>query len=221
MGMHNYYQKATHISCHLSKTQNELRKVIENRLHPTRKGKITEKGHQRYSESKQIRYLEGEPILPLSKVETKVPDGRPAQANIYTGEGVDWLQHHMNPPILLIQGDMLKHPIRNRSIEYNDNRISLVSGQQGKDKITGRPLEEEWVDCHHIKPRSQGGDDSYWNLILVHSAIHELIQMTDEETIEMYLKEQDLDEEQIKKLNKYRKKIGKNELKVNHGENSK
>ncbi len=45
--------------------------------------------------------------------------------------------------------------------------------------------------------------------------------MRDDETIEMYLKEQDLDEKQIKRLNKYRKKIGNYELKVNKGENSK
>ncbi len=42
MSIHNYYQKATHIICDLSKPQNELRKASENQVHPTRKGKITQ-----------------------------------------------------------------------------------------------------------------------------------------------------------------------------------
>ena len=87
--------------------------------------------------------------------------GRTSKANIYTPEGTEWIQKHMNPSILIIQMYIFKHPIRNRSIEYNDNRISLVSGQQGRDKITGEFLRENWIDCHHIKLISQGGDDSY------------------------------------------------------------
>lgn len=152
MGIHNYYQKATHISCDLKKADHELDKVVENRLHPTRKGKIEQKGLRKYSESDQVRYLEGMPLLPLGYVQTTKPMSRASKANIYTPEGAEWIQQYMNPPILLIQRYMLKHPIRNRSMEYNDNRISLVSGQHGKDKITGEPLREDWIDCHHIKP---------------------------------------------------------------------
>ncbi|MDE5758805.1 MAG: hypothetical protein K2H85_09380 [Allobaculum sp.] len=40
MGIHNHYQKASHISQDLNKAGYEMSKVIENRLHPTRKGKI-------------------------------------------------------------------------------------------------------------------------------------------------------------------------------------
>lgn len=189
-------------------------------MHPTRKGKIEQKGLQKYSESDQVRYLENVPILPLRYVQTTKPMSRASKANIYTPEGVEWIQQYMNPPILLIQMYMLKHPIRNRSMEYNDNRISLVSGQYGKDKITGELLREDWIDCHHIKPISQGGDDSYRNLILVDSAIHELIHMTEKEDIEGYLLDLQLDKEQIKKLNKYRKLVGNFEIKLDKGENS-
>ncbi|MDE5757990.1 MAG: group II intron reverse transcriptase/maturase [Allobaculum sp.] len=220
MGIHNYYRKATHINLDLNKIGYELNKIIENRLHPTRKGKIEQKGLQKYSESDQVRYLENVPILPLRYVQTTKPMSRASKANIYTPEGVEWIQQYMNPPILLIQMYMLKHPIRNRSMEYNDNRISLVSGQYGKDKITGELLREDWIDCHHIKPISQGGDDSYRNLILVDSAIHELIHMTEKEDIEGYLLDLQLDKEQIKKLNKYRKLVGNFEIKLDKGENS-
>lgn len=46
------------------------------------------------------------------------------------------------------------------SIEYNDNRQSLVEAQHGKDRITGEELYSLTIECHHILPRSMGGDDS-------------------------------------------------------------
>ncbi|MDE7469440.1 MAG: HNH endonuclease, partial [Desulfovibrionaceae bacterium] len=146
-----------------------------------------QKGLQNYGDSKQIRYLSGNLILPIGKVEKKNPMFRASKANIYTPEGAEYLQQYMNPPILLMQMYILKHPVGNRNVEYNDNRLSLVSGQHGKDKVTGEPLDVERAECHHIKPRNQGGNDSYKNLILVDSAIHELIHMKDEETIMEYI----------------------------------
>ncbi|MDE5757648.1 MAG: group II intron reverse transcriptase/maturase [Allobaculum sp.] len=239
MGIHNYYKYATHASCDLSYAGYLIGKVMENRLHPTRKGKIEQKGLQKYGKSDQVRYLEGRPLIPIgyipkpedknSKKSKKVKKGkkgkkgkkkkwnpmfRKVKENIYTPEGVEYLEQYENYDIPLLELNMLQHPVRGRSMEYNDNRHSLVSGQRGKDKVTGEPLQEYWIDCHHIKPVSQGGDDSYNNLILVHPSIHILIHATDKETILRYVFEQRLDEVQIQKLNKYRKLAGNLELKI-------
>lgn len=65
---------------------------------------------------------------------------------------------------------MLQNSIRNRSVEYNDNRQFLVTAQHSKDQITGKELYPLTIECHHILPRSMGGDDSYQNLILVDGA---------------------------------------------------
>ena len=44
--------------------------------------------------------------------------------------------------------------------------------------------------------------------------------MTEKEDIEGYLRDLQLDKEQIKKLNKYRKLVGNFEIKLDRGENS-
>ena len=62
------------------------------------------------------------------------------------------------------------------------------------------------IHCHHILPRSQGGDDSYENLVLVSESVHRLIHATQKDTIAKYLRILNLDKEQLKKLNKFREK---------------
>ena len=230
IGIHNYYKIASHATCDVSKIGHEIGIVLENRLHPTREGHIEIKGQQAYSESKQVRYLEGRAILPIGyipaerdkkgKRKTPKPMSRARKANIYTREGVKWVGQHMNVSVVTIQKYMLEHPVVNRSSEYNDNRISLVSGQKGIDIITGKPLIEDQIACHHVKPLRQGGDDSYENLILVDEKVHKLIHMREEEKITGYVRELEMDKKQLKKLNKYRKMAGNFEIKLNKGENS-
>jgi RNA-directed DNA polymerase len=53
---------------------------------------------------------------------------------------------------------------KNKSIEYNDNRISKYVAQYGKCYVTGEEIGIERVHCHHIVPIKQGGDDKYNNL---------------------------------------------------------
>ena len=52
---------------------------------------------------------------------------------------------------------------KNKSIEYNDNRISKYVAQYGKCYVTGEEIGIERVHCHHIVPIKQGGDDKYNN----------------------------------------------------------
>lgn len=213
MGIQNYYPLATHINLDLSRVQFELFRVIENRLHPTKKGEIKSPALERFSKSKQVQYIAGRPILPIGYIQCKKPMNKETKANIYTKEGVSWLGQRVKPAVSEIQQHMLANPIKGRSIEYNDNRLSLVSAQHGKDKITGLPLKANKIECHHIIPVSKGGSDDYKNLILVDYSIHKLIHATNEETIQKYLKELDLDAEQMEKLNKYRKLAGNEEIK--------
>ncbi|MDE5757036.1 MAG: hypothetical protein K2H85_00335 [Allobaculum sp.] len=213
MGIQNYYSLATHINLDLSRVQLELSRIIKNRLHPTKKGEIKSPALERFSKSKQVRYFAGRPILPIGYVQCKKPMNKEVRANIYTKEGVSWLGKRVKPTVMEIQQHMLANPVKGRSIEYNDNRLSLVSAQHGEDRITGLPLTANKIECHHITPGSKGGSDDYKNLILVDYSIHKLIHATNEETIQKYLKELDLDAEQMEKLNKYRKLAGNEEIK--------
>lgn len=212
IGTQNYYSMATHISLDLSRVQWDISKVIENRLHPTQEGTITQKALTKFSKSKQVRFLAEKPILPIGYVQCRKPMNKEAKANIFTEKGVAFLQQKENPHVATLQQFMLAMPIWNMSMEYNDNRQSLVAAQHGKDRITGEELYPFTIECHHILPRSMGGDDSYQNLILIDSTTHELIHATKEETIKKYLYKLDLDEEQLKKLNKYRKRVGNKEI---------
>ena len=102
----------------------------------------------------------------------------------------------------------MQNPIQNRTIEYNDNRISLYCAQYGKCAITGKKLEIGYIHCHHKLPKNMGGTDKYQNLILISDEVHRLIHSTKLETVSAYLSKLKLGKEQISKLNKLRVMAG-------------
>ena len=109
---------------------------------------------------------------------------------------------------------LMRNPIPNRSIEYNDNRLSLYCAMQGKCAITGRVLEVGEIHCHHKIPIRNGGTDKYDNLLMVAEDVHILLHATNRETIGRYLMKLGLDSKQRNKLNKYRQILGLAEIKV-------
>ena len=100
----------------------------------------------------------------------------------------------------------MRHPVKGRSIEYADNRISLYAAQYGKCSITGQPMEAHDIHCHHIVPTNMGGNDDYSNLVLVTQKVHLLIHASLEPTIQRLLNELNLDKSKLEKLNKLREK---------------
>jgi hypothetical protein len=98
------------------------------------------------------------------------------------------------------------------SLEYEDNRISKYSMQKGKCAVTDLFLTAQEVHCHHILPKSLGGEDDFSNLIVVHKWVHILIHAQREQTIEQYKKLLNLTKTQIEKLNKYREKCNLTEI---------
>ncbi len=108
---------------------------------------------------------------------------------------------------------IMRNPIKGKSIEYNDNRLSLYCGQGGKCAISGKPLEIGHMHCHHIKPISKGGNDNYANLLFVTDRVHSLIHAAADETIKVLIDELKLDNKQLKKLNKLRCLAGLEEIK--------
>ena len=57
-----------------------------------------------------------------------------------------------------------------------------------------------------------GGTDEFENLVIVHEWIHILIHAKDKRTIERYLRVLKLNDKQLKKLNKLRKKCNLTEI---------
>jgi hypothetical protein len=74
------------------------------------------------------------------------------------------------------------------------------------------------VDCHHKKPLSLGGDDSYQNLIIVSDVVHILIHSSNDRTIKKYLGVLNPSKMQLRKLNKLRTLAGMPEFALQEGQ---
>ena len=128
--------------------------------------------------------------------------------NQYTPEGRAEMHKSPNIELMEIMYYIMRNPVIGRSIEYNDNRVSLYMGQQGKCAITAQMLEIGLMHCHHKIPLKSGGTDEYKNLVFVTEPIHKLIHATQPDTISKYLRELSLDKKRLKKLNKLREQAG-------------
>ena len=105
--------------------------------------------------------------------------------------------------------DIVNNPVKGKTIEYNDNRVSLFAGQRGKCGVTGFEfLGIDEIHCHHKIPKSLGGKDNYGNMILVYPEVHRLIHAKKKETISKYITNLNLNKTQLIKLNALREKVG-------------
>ncbi|MFB3164207.1 hypothetical protein ABLO26_22895, partial [Neobacillus sp. 179-J 1A1 HS] len=100
---------------------------------------------------------------------------------------------------------IMKNFIPNRTIEYNDNRISKFIAQYGKCTVTGAELGISDWHCHHINPYHLSKDDSYLNLIVLQEAVHRLVHLKDIDKIKSLLRVLHLNNKQKEKVNELRK----------------
>ncbi len=124
--------------------------------------------------SNQTRFINDMALIPIGYCKHKNSMYKRKKVNKYTPEGRELIHKMLRVDTGAIQY-MLRNPVEDRSIEYNDNRISLYVGQRGKCSITGKPLDVGAMHCHHKLPISMGGTDEYKNLMLVDENIHILI----------------------------------------------
>ena len=221
LGLHNYYNIATHCSKDFAKINFVVSKSLYNRLRGSTK-KVKGKKHQRNKkpETTQIHYsktyqklyggynqkpkiLLGVAIFPIYGCTFKTPLNFSKEICSYTAQGRALIHNKLSNVNSLI-GYLLKNKDSNGSTEFNDNRISLIAGQNGKCGITNQPLEIGQMECHHKKPKSLGGKDEYKNLMWLDSRVHKLIHATNQDIISTYLKTLNLDNAMLKKVNSLR-----------------
>jgi len=208
LGIQNYYGIANNVILNFRKIQYKVNKLIENRLNTQKSGKFNNEFlEKRYGKSKQVRWLMGIPIIPIGYYRCRNPMCKRVKVNQYTPEGRAEIYKPPDVDIGIMRY-LMRHPTVNRSVEYNDNRISLYVGQRGKCAVTGNKLQIGGMHCHHIKPICLGGDDKYKNLIFLEEKVHILLHLKDENTILKYLDQLRLNEKQLKKLNKLRVSAG-------------
>ena len=208
IGVHNYYRYATHVR----KVFDKIAFQISRNFYARTKRKLKRHGKplcgyikEHYGKSREIRYINGNPIIPLGYVQHKNPMDKKKVINNYTAEGRAEIHKMLETVNIMILHYMMRNPILNRSIEYNDNRLSLYCASHGKCSITGKILEIGNIHCHHKIPYSVSHDDSYGNLILICQEAHILIHAVNSEVIQHYKSLLNLNARQISKINKLRK----------------
>lgn len=205
LGWQNYYQYASRCSLdfkwisfrlfkwyyhHFPKILKEINKEnIENNVFLTRY----------YSTTRKIYGLGDYPIFPIDIISCKVNKCH-SQTEIFTTLGRNKLIKSLKNEVEYIAQLMADNPIETRSTEYNDNRISKYTMQNGRCGITGLHLGYSDIHCHHKKPYYKSKDDSFSNLIILHKDIHILLHMKDQDVITKSLTKFRLNKNKLQKF---------------------
>jgi RNA-directed DNA polymerase len=217
IGVHNYYCIASNVSLDFSRIAFDVKKILYIRLKHglKKKGKITnEYIHEKYGTSRQIRYVNGNVIIPLAYIQHRIPMDIKAKINKYTPEGRAEIHKNLTSINMKLLYALMNNPSGKKSIEYNDNRISLFVAQKGKCAITSVILESGDIHCHHKVPTHLSGTDKYNNLIIISSTVHILIHAERDETIKKYIKLLAPDKRKLERINKLRNLANLNEIKL-------
>lgn len=215
-GYHNYYRCATHVVKSFREIEYNVLKCMKNRLGPmaAKTGQQNKVIQKYYGESKAIKYYCGYAIIPISYISTKPPMQFKTETCDYTEQGRKLVHDYLRMTLSSRIADMMYvAPTREGdSIEFLDNRISVFAAQNGQCAITGRILKTFNFHCHHKISKEMGGEDNYENLIILDISVHRLIHASNEETIKKYMKELQLNDKQIGKVNKLRKLCNLSEI---------
>jgi len=208
LGIHNYYRIATNITLDMRRIAFLVKHELNARLRRyTQKSgdKLPSYIAERYGDSKMLRHVYGRALIPIGYLKHKAPMFKPKKVNRYTPEGRAEIHKSLSCVNISILREMMRNPIMDRSVEYNDNRLSLYCGQMGRCYVTKQPLELGHMHCHHRIPRHFGGDDKYGNLVLVTDEVHRLLHATQPDTIAHYMLKLKPDSKQLRTLNRLRR----------------
>ncbi len=209
LGSHNYYRKATNCSLDFNKINFLVKKTLDNRLKGvmSNKPRFSKTYNKLYGDYKsKVRTVQGVTLFPIYACKTKNAMNLNQKICNYTEEGRKLIHDKLNG-----YNHIIKYLLNNcvdGSVEYNDNKISLIAGQRGQCYVTGKKLEIGNMECHHKNPRCMGGSDEYKNLTWLNSDVHKLVHSTLDETINKYLYKVNLDGNGLEKVNSLRKLVG-------------
>lgn len=151
---------------------------------------------ERYGKSKELRFINGVPLVPIGYVQHRDPLHKKAVVNKYTVEGRKEIHKQLE------------------TVGFNDNCVSLFVAQRGNCSICKLPITLENMWCVRKIPKSCGGDGKYKNLIIVHKDMERLINSQGRKEIKCILNKYKLDSNQRRKINTIRKNVGLEEIDV-------
>ncbi|WP_261303353.1 group II intron reverse transcriptase/maturase [Paenibacillus andongensis] len=210
LGIHNYFNRATHVSVAFSRLAYDLRAFMYNRLKQIGKYEHPANPPPTYSKFYSLGYrtfkIADVYLYPLANVKTKNTMGFSTGLSLFTTAGRELIYKKLRPDLRQEIYFLTKFNIPNQSVEYMDNRISRYSMKMGKCEITGMYLFASDVHCHHYIPLHFGGNDKFNNLRILHKEIGQLILQTHKETIDVLTNQLGLTELMMIQINKYREK---------------
>lgn len=215
LGVHDYYSMATKVSADFKplafSVQKSLKARLRQRLKTAKEIKksnipvhITKVIREKYGKSDQLRYVQEIALAPIGYVQHSHPMQKAFGVNSYTPEGRILVHKSLCGVNMEILHYLMRNPIANESIEYNDNRLSLYAAQRGKCAITGNLMDVDDVFCIRKIPTGKGGTDKYANLMLVCKKVIDVLNIEDTEVFDRKLGELNLDGNKLEKLKKLR-----------------
>lgn len=209
IGVQDYYCIATRVNLNFSDIARPINGQLLHRIDGIKKqGEIKNRYlRKRYGKSKQMRWIGETPLVPLAYVQFKIPMRKSRKINPYTPEGRaeihDNLRIDVNSMLWL-----MRHPIPTESVRYNDNRVSLYAGQDGKCAITGKKLDVQTCICYRKTNNCKKDNDSYQNLLLLSLQGLAIVSSEDMMSVVALVKEYSLNAKVITKVNKLRATAG-------------
>lgn len=209
IGWHTYYRIATDVNLDLNKyaflVHRALKRRLKDRLKKTSDVPLSPFIKVKYGKSKQLRYVKKHPILPIGYIKHSSPMFKKKSINKFTTEGRAEIHKQLGNINMGVLHYLMLNADASKSIEYNDNRLSLYCAQLGKCAVSKKLLEIDDIHCHHKVSRKSGGNDKYQNLIIVSEDVHILLHATTTEIVEKYLRKLKPDKRQLSKVNSLRK----------------
>jgi len=212
LGLHNFYQQATMVTKDFSEIAFSVKRTLYNSLKKVSSDKgepsTYYKKHFKDYLGKKKTFVAKVAIFPIDGIKHKNPTNFTQEINNYTVEGRSLIHKKQKSVSEEVVKYLMKNPVINRSIEYNDNRISKYIAQKGVCYITGEALILKNMELHHIVPKAKGGNDKYDNLVFITKEAHKLIHATTEDIINKYLQMLELTKQSLDKVNKLCVKAG-------------
>ena len=209
IGLQDYYCIATRINLNFRDIARPINGQLLHRIDGLKKqGEIKNRYlRKRYGKSKQMRWIRETPLVPLGYVQFKIPMRKSRKINPYTPKGRAEIHNNLKIDVTSMLW-LMRHPIPTESISYNDNRVSLYAGQDGKCAITGKELDVQTCVCYRKAKSCKKGKDSYQNLMLLSLPGLTIVSSDDMDAVAALVKEYSLNAKAITKVNKLRTTAG-------------
>ena len=209
IGVQDYYCIATRVNLNFSDIARPINGQLLHRIDGIKKqGEIKNRYlRKRYGKSKQMRGIGETPLVPLAYVQFKIPMRKSRKINPYTSEGRAEIHDNLRVDVNSMLW-LMRHPIPTESVRYNDNRVSLYAGQDGKCAITGKKLDVQTCICYRKTNDCKKGNYNYQNLLLLSLQGLAIVSSEDMMSVVALVKEYSLNAKVITKVNKLRATAG-------------